>query len=141
MDILLHIGLFLLGLALVLYFAGRLVGGVIGTARGFGLGAFFISVVFIGFDPENLAIGAVGARQGVSGIALGSIIGGAMVAISLAFGITALFAPMQFERAPKRVLVLPIAAVLLFGLLGIDGRLSRLDGVLLIASYAVVKRR
>lgn len=123
------------GLALVLFFAGRLVRGTIAFARGFGLSAFVVSVIFLGFDPENLAVGAVGTFEGAGGIALGTIVGSAMVAIALAFGITALVVPLRFEQAPRRILVVPILAVLLMSLLAWDERLSRLDGIILLAGY------
>jgi cation:H+ antiporter len=45
-----------------------------GTSMGFGLSTFLLSVIFIGFDPDNLAVGAVASAQGVAGIALGSIL-------------------------------------------------------------------
>ncbi|MFW6080144.1 MAG: sodium:calcium antiporter [Gemmatimonadota bacterium] len=135
MEILLAALRFAVGLALVIYFAEKLVSGAVGTARAFGLSAFVISVVFIGFDPENLAVGAAGAYEEVAGIALGSILGAAMVAVALAFGITAILAPMRFGRAPGTVLLLPVLAVLLFGLLALDGRLSRTDGAVLVAGY------
>ncbi len=128
---------FVVGLALVIYFAEKLVDGTVGTARGFGLSAFLISVVFIGFDPENLFVGASGTYEGVAGIALGAIIGAAMVAIALAFGITALLAPMEFETAPTQILVVPVLAVLTFGGVALDGRLSRLDGAVLFLGYVV----
>lgn len=124
------------GLALVLLSAEKLVEGAAGTARGFGLSAFVVGVVFLGFDPENLGVGAVAGYEGVAGIALGSILGAAMVAIALALGITALVAPMELRRAPLAVVALPVASVALFGLLALDGRLSRLDGALLLAAYA-----
>jgi Ca2+/Na+ antiporter len=94
-------------------------------------------VIFIGFDPENLAVGAVGSYEGASGIALGSIIGAAMVAIALAFGLTALIAPMKFEKAPKQILIIPVLAVLLLGLLGLDGQLSRIDGAVLLLGFVL----
>jgi cation:H+ antiporter len=124
------------GLALVLVAAEKLVEGAAGTARGFGLSAFVVGVVFLGFDPENLGVGAVAGYQGVAGIALGSVLGAAMVAIALALGVTALIAPMALRPAPLPVVALPVAAVLLFGLLALDGRLSRLDGGVLLAAYA-----
>lgn len=124
------------GLALVLFFAEKLVEGAAGTARGFGVSAFVVGVVFLGFDPENLAVGAVAGHEEVAGIALGSILGAAMVAVALAFGVTALIAPMELRRPPLAVLALPVASVALFGLLCLDGRLSRLDGALLLAGYA-----
>ncbi|HEX7089457.1 MAG TPA: multicopper oxidase domain-containing protein, partial [Longimicrobiales bacterium] len=63
------------GLALVLYFAGKLVAGAVGTARGLGVSAFVVSLVFVAFDPENLGVGAVAAVAG-SGCAPGSLTGG-----------------------------------------------------------------
>lgn len=137
MDVLIVLAPIAVGVALVLYFANRLVEAVRGTARAVGLSSFLISVVFIGFDPENLGVGAAGTYEGVAGIALGSIIGAAMVAIALALGITALLAPLEFEEAPKRILALPVLAVLLFGFVALDGRISRPDGAVLLAGYAV----
>ncbi len=123
------------GLALVLIAAEKVVAGAAGTARGFGVSAFAVGVVFLGFDPENLAVGAAGGHEGVPGIALGTILGSAMVAIALALGVTALIAPLELGRRSKWVLTMPVAAVALFGVLCLDGRLSRLDGGLLVAGY------
>ncbi len=137
MNAALSIALFVAGLALVIYFAEKLVKGAVGTSLGFGITTFLISVIFIGFDPENLALGAVASSEGVAGIALGSIIGAAMVAIALAFGITALLAPMEFEKAPKQILVVPVLAVLLLGILSFDGQLSRVDGAVLLVAFVL----
>ncbi|NLJ20402.1 MAG: sodium:calcium antiporter [Bacteroidales bacterium] len=137
MNTLQSILLFILGIALVLYFAEKLVKGTVGISLGFGISTFIISVIFIGFDPENLAVGAVGSYERASGIALGSIIGAAMVAIALAFGLTALIAPMKFEKAPKQILIIPVLAVLLLGLLGLDGQLSRIDGAVLLLGFVL----
>lgn len=127
--------LFMIGLGLVIVFAEQLVKGTLGTSLGFGVSSFLVSVIFIGVDPENLAVGAVGAFEGVAGIALGSIIGAAMVAVALAFGITALCVPMTFEQAPKQVLAVPVLAGLLLGLLCLDGQLSRGDGAVLLVGF------
>lgn len=135
MSVIVAIILFAIGLGLILYCAERLVRGVVGTSVEFGLSPFLISVVFIGFDPENLAVGAVGSLEGQAGIALGSIIGSAMVAIALAFGLTALIAPMSFATVPKRILLVPVLSVLLLGLLASDGRLSRMDGAILLLGF------
>jgi cation:H+ antiporter len=134
-DIILALVMFVAGLGLVIYFAEKLVEGAVGTSLGFGLSAFLISVVFLGFDPENLAVGSVGSFEGIAGFALGSIIGAAMVAVAFAFGVTALLAPMEFEEAPRQILVVPVLAVGLLGLLALDGQLSRLDGGILLVGF------
>jgi Ca2+/Na+ antiporter len=135
MSLLVGLGLFGSGLVLVLFFAERLVDSTVGVSHRLGLSAFLISVVFIGFDPENLAVGAVASAEATAGIALGTIVGAAMVALALAFGITALIVPLDFEHAPRRILALPVGAVLLLALLATDGMLSRVDGAILLLGY------
>ncbi len=135
MSVAVAILLLTIGLGLILYCAERLVTGVVGTSLGFGVSPFLISVVFIGFDPENLAVGAVGSLEGQAGIALGSVIGSAMVAIALAFGITALIVPLKFAPVPKPILLVPVLSVLVLGLLAADGRLSRIDGAILLLGF------
>ncbi|MFW6189294.1 MAG: sodium:calcium antiporter [Planctomycetota bacterium] len=129
--------IFVVGMVLVVYFAEKLVEGVVGTSLGFGVSAFLLSVVFIGFDPENLGVGAVGSFHGAHGIALGSIVGAAMVAVALAFGLTAVFVPLEFKRAPRSILVVPVAAAALPAGLALDGVLGRADGALLLAAFAL----
>jgi len=137
MNTLIALGLFVVGLAMVLSLAEQLVKGVVGTSLNFGISAFIISVIFIGFDPDNLSVGAVASYEGVSGIVWGSIIGAAMVAIAFAFGVSALFAPMKFETVPKQILAVPIGAVLLMGIVGFDGQVSRTDGVILLSVFVL----
>ncbi|MGD8397995.1 MAG: sodium:calcium antiporter, partial [Anaerolineae bacterium] len=129
--------MFVVGLGLVVYFAEKLVEGAVRTSLGFGLSAFLVSVISLGFDPENLAVGAAGSFEGVAGFALGSIVGAAMVAIAFAFGVTALLAPMEFVEVPRQILAVPVLAVALFGGLALDGELSRLDGAILLAGFVV----
>jgi cation:H+ antiporter len=129
--------LFIIGLCLIIYFAEKLVKAVVGTSLAFGISAFILSVIFIGFDPENLFVGSIGSFEQVAGIALGSIIGAAMVAVALAFGITAIFAPMEFTSVSWQVLVVPVAAVCLLSILCLDGELSRSDGVILLTGYSI----
>ena len=133
---LLSIGLIVFGLVIVVFFSEQLVKGTVGFARGMGASAFLVSVIFLGFDPENLAVGAVGSFEGATGIALGTIIGSAMVAVALALGIAALVAPMRFGQVSSKVVAVPVAATLLLGGLALDGSLSRIDGGILLASYA-----
>jgi cation:H+ antiporter len=137
MEILIPLVFFGLGLGLIIFFAEQLVKGVVGTSMGFGLSTFILSVIFTGFDPDNLTMGAVASAEGVSGIALGSILGGAMVAVALAFGISALVAPMTFAQVPPQILMVQILAVLLLAALAYDGQLSRVDGAILLVGFVL----
>ena len=137
MDILLALVVGGLGLGLVIFCAEQLVKGVIGTSMGFGLSVFLLSVIFIGFDPDNLAVGVAASAERVSGIALGSILGGAMVAIGFAFGLSAVVAPMTFAQVPPQIVGVQMLAVILFAVLILDGQLSRVDGVILLAAFVL----
>ena len=137
MDILIPLVLFGVGLGLIVFFAEQLVKGVVGTSIGFGLSTFLLSVIFIGFDPDNLAVGTVASAEGVDGIALGSILGGAMVAVAFAFGIAAAVAPMTFAQVPPQVLAVQMLAVVLLAALSLDGLLSRVDGGILLAAFGL----
>jgi cation:H+ antiporter len=41
----------------------------VATSLTFGLSAFLITTIFIGFDPDNLSVGASAAFEGQPGIA------------------------------------------------------------------------
>jgi cation:H+ antiporter len=137
MEILTPLVLFGVGLGLIIVFAEQLVKGVVGTSIGFGLSTFLLSVIFIGFDPDNLTVGTVASAEGMNGIALGSILGGAMVAVAFAFGIAALVAPMTFAQVPPQMLAVQMLAAVLLAVLSLDGQLSRIDGVILLAAFGL----
>jgi cation:H+ antiporter len=137
MDIIFALVLGGLGLGLVIFFAEQLVKGVIGISMGFGLSAFLLSVIFIGFDPDNLAVGVAASAEQVSGIAIGSILGAAMVAIGFAFGLSAVVAPMTFAQVPPQIVGVQMLSVILFAVLSLDGELSRVDGVILLAAFVL----
>ena len=94
-------------------------------------------MIFIGFDPDNLAVGAVASAEGVSGIALGSILGSAMVAIAIAFGVSAVVAPMTLAQVPPQVLGVQMLVVVLLAALALDGQLSRIDGAILLVGFVL----
>ncbi|MCY7341078.1 MAG: hypothetical protein LH603_04275 [Pseudonocardia sp.] len=104
MTVLVPLGLAVLGLVVVIVFSERLVKATVGVARTAGLSTFLIAVIFLGFDPENLAVGAVGAQQGAAGLALGTVLGSAMVAIALAVGVgvAAVIARCALPLCPAR---------------------------------------
>lgn len=141
MSVAVDVVLGLAGLGLILVAAERLVEAAVGTALALRLAPFTVAVVFIGFDPENLFVGAAAANHDSPGIALGSVLGAAMVAIALAFGLTAAITPVRISRPAWQLLALPAAGVLLFTALALDGTLTRLDGAVLVAAYAAAVAR
>jgi len=122
----------------MLFSAEKLVKGVVNVSRGFGVSAYLITAIFVGFDPENMAAGGVGAYQGINGIAIGSILGAVMIPTALAFGITTLFVKMKFKKVSKPIVLLPTFVCLFLLLLSLDGLISRFDAILLLLAFTLL---
>jgi hypothetical protein len=73
----------------------------------------------------------------MASIALGSILGGAMVAIALAFGISDVVALMTFAQVPPQILAVQMLAVVFLAALALDGQLSRVDGGILLLGFGL----
>jgi cation:H+ antiporter len=128
--------LLVVGLALVIGGAELFFDGLLATATRAGLSAFVLTVVVSGFELENLAAGIAANLKGLGNVAAGTFLGGTTF---LAFGVAGLGAAIAPIRAalPASVLLWAAAAPLPLVALGIDGDLSRLDGILLLAWAAV----
>jgi cation:H+ antiporter len=135
MEIVLGIAAFALGVALVIGSAEKLVEGLVGVSLAYRVSTFLLAVLLVGFDAENLGVGIDAAAQSLPGIALGTIIGASMVATAFAIGLTAIINPVEFSLSRKGVLLIAPVAVLVAWLLSLDGTLSRIDGVVLLAVF------
>jgi cation:H+ antiporter len=137
LDVSVAAGLFVVGLGLIFHFREDLVKGAVGASSGLGTTAYIVSIVLIVLDPGNLIVGITGSIEGLAGIALGSVVGASMVTMALATGVMTLITPVSFQDSPRRVLVLPLMAEVLFGILSLDGLISRTDGSVLLLGFVL----
>jgi cation:H+ antiporter len=131
----------ILGLALLVWSAGRFVEGAASTARFFGVPPLLIGMVIVGFGTSapELVVSVLAAMQGNPGIALGNAYGSNITNIALILGVTALISPITVhsqvlrKELPILTVVTAIAAWQLW-----DGRISRFDAAVLLAVFALV---
>jgi cation:H+ antiporter len=110
--------------------------GLLDTARRFGVSSFVLTVVISGFELENLAAGIAANAKGLEGAAAGTFLGGTtFLALGVA-GFGALIVPVR-RSLPGRAFAWTVAAPLPLVALGMDGRLSRVDGALLILWFGI----
>ncbi|MBI1733885.1 MAG: sodium:calcium antiporter [Candidatus Rokubacteria bacterium] len=121
------------GLAAVVWGAERFTDGALGTARRLGVSAFWIGAAVSGFEPENLVTGVAAAASALPQIALGTVIGSAVFLLTGALGLSLAIVPMAvtIPRAGAVAMGLALGA---FGVALADGRVSRLEGVVLVAA-------
>lgn len=133
MDIL-TIVLFVIGLGLLLGGAELLVRGASRLAGAAGIPPLIIglTVVAFGTSAPEFAVSAQSALAGQADIAMGNVLGSNIFNVLFILGASALIVPLAVQRQLVRLDVpLMIAAGLLLALLALDGRVGRLDGLLL----------
>lgn len=128
-------------LALLVWSAERFVDGSASTARHFGMPSLLIGMVIVGFGTSapEMVVSALAALQGNPGIALGNAYGSNITNIALILGVTALISPIAVhsqilrKELPILTVVTALAAWQLW-----DGKITRLDAVVLLTVFAVL---
>jgi len=123
----------------------RVVKSAVDIARFYQLSELFIglTILSVGTDLPELVIsvyGAVQRLQGIetSGVIIGNAIGSSFSQISIVMGIAGLIGTLQLSRSRiKKDGFVLIGAIVLLALTGIDGQISRLEGITLIVAYLV----
>jgi cation:H+ antiporter len=128
--------LFVVGL-IALFFGGEyLVRGASGIARSFRLSPMVIGLTIVGFGtsaPEML-VSVQAALAGQPAIAIGNVLGSNIANILLIFGVSAVIAPLLIPlRKIWRDLGFMLLATATIWVMLLDGNVSRLDGIILLA--------
>lgn len=132
----LHIIRLAIGVLVLYVGAVALVRGSASLARAFGVRPLVIglTVIAYGTSAPELAVSSQAAIEHAQSIALGNVIGSCAANISLILGISALITPQTVERRViRREIPILLASAVAIPLCLIDGRISRVEGMLLIA--------
>lgn len=129
------------GFILLVWGAERFVHGASATARNLGVSPLIIGLTIVGFGtsaPEMLVSG-VAAWQGNPGLGVGNALGSNITNIGLILGVTAVISPFVVNSdLLRREYPLMFAIMVLALMLLVDGDLSRMDGVILIAGLGLM---
>jgi cation:H+ antiporter len=143
-------GLFAVGLVLLVFGADLLVRGSSRLAAAYGISPLVIglTVVAYGTSAPELAVSIRSALAGQADIALGNVVGSNIFNVLFILGGAALITPLLVQAQLIRIDVpLMIAACGGLYLMSLDGRITRLDGLGLVAgalaytAFAVVQSR
>ncbi len=135
------------GFALLYFGAGWLVSGSSSLARSFHVAPVVIglTVVAFGTSAPELVVSLVASLGGKSMIAVGNVVGSNVCNIALVLGLCAVFQPIVCHRTVvRRDIPVMLAISLLVGALCLDSRLSRIEGLALLAgivAYTFVNYR
>jgi len=132
------------GLVVLLVGAELLVRGASGLARALGLSPLLVGLTVVSFatSAPELAVSLDATLGGRPGLAVGTVVGSNIVNVLLVLGISAVVLPVVVKSQLFRIdIPVMVGLSLLTLLLALDGRLSRLDGLLLfvlLVAYVAV---
>ena len=129
----------LAGLAALVWSADRFVDGAAASARLLGVPALLVGMVVVGFGTSapELTVSAISSWRGNSSIALGNAWGSNICNIALILGVAAAIRPLAIRREALRFdLPILLGTTVLSWFLLVDGDLSRIDAVVLLAAFA-----
>ena len=126
------------GLVLLVWSADRFIDGAAALARYLGMPPLLIGMVIVGFGTSapELAVSVIAAAEGSPGLALGNAYGSNIANIGLILGITAIFYPVTVHsQVVRKELPILLAVTALAIVQLVDGSVSRLDALLLLAVF------
>ncbi len=126
--------LFVIGLGLLVAGAELLVRGASKLAAAIGISPLVIglTVVAFGTSAPEMSVSVSSALQGQADIAVGNVVGSNIFNVLFILGVSAIVAPLIVSRQLVRLDVpIMIGVSILVALMGLDGMISRLEGVIL----------
>ncbi|HVS32558.1 MAG TPA: calcium/sodium antiporter [Thermoanaerobaculia bacterium] len=131
---------FAAGLVLLYYGAEWLVRGSARIARALGITPLVIglTVVAFGTSAPELVVSVLASMRGESNVALGNVVGSNILNIALILGLSAVIHPLLVQSSlVARELPVMIGATLAIAVVGWNGSVSRVEGVVFLACFVL----
>ena len=130
------------GFVLLVWGADKFVAGASALARRLGVSPLLVGLTIVAFGTSapELAVSLTAALQGANEIAVGNVVGSNIFNMLMVAGLSAVVCPLVMDRTLLRR-DWPIsvgAAILLLVFIAPDLTISRIEGVILLAAFAVV---
>src|SRR5690606_8458296 len=135
------VGFFALGLVLLALGGDSIVKGASGLAQKFGASPFVAGLLLVAFGTSlpELFVNARAYLVGAQDLALGNAVGSNIVNFGLTLGLAAIVAPLLVRmRLLSPLLVLLAVASLALIVFGLDGVISRIEGIVLLLAFVAV---
>ncbi|SIR72438.1 sodium:calcium antiporter [Natronorubrum thiooxidans] len=133
-EIGLFVGLFLLGVGLVIWCVEIFIDAVAQSAVSLGISGFFLAVILAGVDLENAVLGVTAAFVALPDLAIGTVFGESLFVLAVAVGIAGLFVPFEID-VPRAYLLLLLLVPLPVFAMSLDGTIELQHGAVLVAVF------
>ncbi|QLK26540.1 sodium:calcium antiporter [Natrinema zhouii] len=128
------VGLFLVGVVLVIWCVEIFIEAVAQSAVSLGVSGFFLAVVLAGVDLENAVLGITAAFVELPGLALGTVFGESLFVLAVAVGLAGILVPFRMDVPRAYLAMLVLVPVPAFAL-SIGGTIDPLEGAALLGLF------
>lgn len=138
MQIILALLVLVLGFTMLVKGADWFVEGASGIATAFGIPQLVIglTIVAMGTSAPEAAVSITAALKGSAGITIGNVVGSNILNVLVILGIASSLVPVKVKKSTIRIEIPYLILIsLLLMVLGIDGAVALIDGVILWAVF------
>lgn len=136
--------LFAVGAALLIYSAEKLIGYLVGVARGLRVSVFLLAIIFTGIEFDDVILGAVLNLEDMDGVAVGIVFGTGLSMIGIVLALAAILTPSRVNIPRDYLLIFALSPVVMIPFI-LTPPMTVIDGVILMGlfvafiSYVIVR--
>lgn len=138
MQVFISLGMLIIGFVLLVKGADCFVDGASSVAARYGIPQLVIglTIVAMGTSFPEAAVSITAAFKGSAGITIGNVVGSNILNVAIILGLASVIVPIQIKKSTiKRELPFSMVITILLLLFGLNGKISRFDGVLLWLAF------
>ncbi len=138
MQIIISFVMLVIGFVLLVKGADFFVDGASSIAARYGIPQLVIglTIVAMGTSFPEAAVSITAAFKGSAGITIGNVVGSNILNVAVILGLASVIVPIQIKQSTiKRELPFSMLITILLVLFGLNGKISRFDGVLLWIAF------
>lgn len=126
--------LFALGAVLLIYSAEKLIGYLVGIARGLKVSVFLLAIVFTGIEFDDIFLGAVLNLEDMDGVAVGIVFGTGLSMIGIVLALMAIITPSKVNIPRDYLLIFALSPLIMIPFI-LTPPMTIVDGIILIGLF------
>jgi cation:H+ antiporter len=126
--------IFVSGTALLVYSAERLIGSLVGAARGLRISVFLLAIIFTGIEFDDIVLGVALNIDNEQNVALGLVLGTAVSFSGIVLALGAILTPTRFN-VPRDYIVIFAVAPLVMVVVALRKTVTAADAVVLVLLF------
>ncbi len=127
---------FVLGAALLVYSAEKLIGYLVGVASGLKVSVFLLAIIFTGIEFDDMLLGVVLNMEDLDGVALGIVFGTALSLPGVVLAIAAILTPTTINVPRDYVLIFALAPAVMI-VFTLMAPFTIVDGIVLLGLFVL----